>query len=120
MVLEAEPRTYADWKQFELLKKKKRLGQLPATQLTAPLWLNNRQARELGYDVPEGEDFLLEPGLPESKALFGRIPQPDIEEPPVVKAPEPITQLRSIQGDAPGVGGAIDDLLKRLYPEDRK
>src|SRR3990167_6641176 len=117
MVLETEPRIYADWKQFELLKKKKRLGQLPTTQLTTPLWLNNRQARELGYDVTEGEDFLLEPGVPEPKALFGRIPQPDIEEPPVLKAPEPITQPRSIQGDAPGVGGAIDDLLKRLYPE---
>src|SRR3990167_9359509 len=119
MVLETEPRIYADWKQFELLKKKKRLGQLPTTQLTTPLWLNNRQARELGYDATEGEDFLLEPGLPEPKALFGRIPQPDIKEPSVVSRVEPpvVKAPKTIQGDAPGVGGAIDDLLKRLYPE---
>src|SRR3990167_8880487 len=83
MVLETEPRIYADWKQFELLKKKKRLGQLPTTQLTTPLWLNNRQARELGYDVPEGEDFLLEPSAPEGRAISGRIPQPTITEIPI-------------------------------------
>ena len=87
MVLETEPRLYADWQQFELLKKKKRLGQLPTTQLSAPLWLNNRQARELGYDVPEGEDFLLEPTAPEGKAVYGRIPQPTITAMPTGKVP---------------------------------
>src|SRR3990167_6141344 len=89
MVLETEPRLYADWQQFELLKKKKRLGQLPTTQLSAPLWLNNRQARELGYDVPEGEDFLLEPTAPEGKAVYGRIPQPTITAMPTGKVPIP-------------------------------
>ena len=101
MVLETIPKQYASLQQFELLKKKKRLGQLPTTQLTTPLWLNNRQALELGYDVPEGEDFLIEPGVPEPKALFGRIPQPTLPIPPIVKVSETITQPRSIQEYAP-------------------
>src|SRR3990167_10663127 len=92
MVLETEPRIYADWKQFELLKKKKRLGQLPTTQLTTPLWLTNRQAKELGYDVPEGEDFLLEPSAPERPALFGKIPPPTMPEPsPIISTVAPPT-----------------------------
>src|SRR3990167_2751878 len=83
MVLETTPKEYATLQQFELLKKKKRLGQLPTTQLTTPLWLNNRQARELGYDVPEGEGFLIEPSAPEVRAISGRIPQPTITEIPI-------------------------------------
>ena len=92
MVIENQTKEYATLKQFELLKKFKAQGTLQKKMLTRDLWLTNRQALELGYDVPKGEDFLLSPTEKkvtvskfgwEEEALYGGVPLPPPEEPTV-------------------------------------
>ncbi|GAI45277.1 unnamed protein product [marine sediment metagenome] len=68
------PKEYATPEQFELLKKFKKQGTLAEKELTRELWLTYEQAFELGYDVAEGEEFLLSPTERKPEALYGGIP----------------------------------------------
>ncbi len=80
---------FATRKQFDLLKKFKKAGTLQEKTLTSDVRLTNRQARELGFDAIEGEDFLLSP------TLEGRVPLPRLRPPtpPGLGVPEPVAPL---------------------------
>jgi len=96
-------REYATTKQFELLKEYKAEGTLAQKKLTRPLWLTYKQAIELGYEVAEGEDYLLSPTAPVAGEPYGGIPQPTITE----GVPEVTAVV------APEVTG----ILQKIYPE---
>ena len=87
-----EAKEYASPKQLELLKRYLKEGTLGKKQLTKPLWLTSPQARELGYETPEGEDFLLSPTQPKEGALYGGIPLPITPVLPAFEIPETLSK----------------------------
>ena len=102
-------REYANRLQYDILKRARQEGTLSQKYLTKPLWLTHQQAVELGYDVPEGEDFLLEPAEPREGALYGGIPLPTIPSPATVKPVQ--------QPPLPVIPTNVDTALRNLYPE---
>jgi len=96
----SETREYISETQFNLLKRYKAEGTLAEKKLTRPLWLKPYQAKELGFETTEGEDFLLEPVVPGITG-YGEIPVPEEEEPEKpFELPVPVSES-----------------LKTLYPE---
>ncbi len=69
------PKEYANPQQFDILKSSLSEGTLGQKQLTRDLWLTSQQAKELGYNVPEGQDFKLTP------TEKGGVPLPEIKPP---------------------------------------